>query len=384
MTKHRELTGVNRGYEPGASAGLTLLELMVALCVFLILGSAAVMLVRSHVALYPSQQGQAALNIQLRNSIAQMQIDVMNAGVDYYPGVNAPGAPIGLTIQNQTNTNCFNSATRIYEASCFDTLTILAFDSIPPARPTETYDITSVNRMTLVPANATTTTAAQLAAAYKKNSELLLITGSISPDTGTPKFMTVYLSEDAVVDGSTVTIAWTPGDIVKATNLPDPSGTYTGYYNKNERYALATYPPGGYPAMTTTSTFDTTAVVLKLSPIVYWVKTTDPHNPQLVRTEKQQDAVIADSIVGFKVGAMTWGGSQSSAAGDESPTYLYDPNSYKPPYDFSLIRSVRISLIGRTAINPTSNFVNSFDGGHYRVEAVSAVVSPRNLSMHDQ
>jgi hypothetical protein len=47
------------------------------------------------------------------------------------------------------------------------------------------------------------------------------------------------------------------------------------------------------------------------------------------------------------------------------------------------IRSVRISLIGRTAPNPDGSFQNSFDGGNYRVEAISVVVNPRNLSMND-
>jgi hypothetical protein len=127
--------------------------------------------------------------------------------------------------------------------------------------------------------------------------------------------------------------------------------------------------------------------VLKLSAVTYRVDTTtDSTNPCLVRSQNGVDGVIADRIIGFKVGAMTWAGSRnvSASSGDDVAGYIYDPSTYGYPNDFSLIRSIRVSLIGRTKPDPTSNYTNGFDGGPYRVEAVSTVVSPRNLSMLDQ
>jgi len=60
------------------SAGFTLLELMVAMAVFLIIGGVTLGLFAEHVPLFNRQQDQAALNIQIRNSIMQLQTDVVN------------------------------------------------------------------------------------------------------------------------------------------------------------------------------------------------------------------------------------------------------------------------------------------------------------------
>ena len=51
----------------------------------------------------------------------------------------------------------------------------------------------------------------------------------------------------------------------------------------------------------------------------------------------------------------------------------------------SQIRSVRISLIGRTTPSSYPNYAyrNTFDKGPYEVEPVSVVINPRNLSMKD-
>ena len=60
--------------------GFSLVELMVAMSVFLIVGGAAVALVRRHAPLFNSAQNQAGLNITLRNAVAQLQMEVVNAG----------------------------------------------------------------------------------------------------------------------------------------------------------------------------------------------------------------------------------------------------------------------------------------------------------------
>jgi hypothetical protein len=46
---------------------------------------------------------------------------------------------------------------------------------------------------------------------------------------------------------------------------------------------------------------------------------------------------------------------------------------------------VRVSLIGRTPPGQFTgqNFRNTYDGGQYRIQALSLVINPRNLSMND-
>src|SRR5262249_1266426 len=114
--------------------------------------------------------------------------------------------------------------------------------------------------------------------------------------------------------------------------------------------------------------------VLKLAPTIYQVDASDPANPKLVRTQGGQSNVIAEQIIGFKVGASIWNGTDDS-------TYNFDSSTYS--YDCQPVRAVRVSLIGRTAADPTSTFRNTFDGGPYKIESVSVVVNPRNLSMND-
>jgi hypothetical protein len=122
--------------------------------------------------------------------------------------------------------------------------------------------------------------------------------------------------------------------------------------------------------------FCNTDWVLKLSPITYQVDASDPTNPKLTRTQAGTTNVIAEQIIGFKVGAAIWNGATDS-------TYNFDSKTYSTPYDWSLIRAVRVSMIGRTTSDITNNFRNSFDGGAYKIESVSVVINPRNLSMND-
>src|ERR1035438_4249823 len=118
-------------------SGFSLMELMVAMAVFLVVGGAAVDLFRKHVPLFSQQQSQTAVNVAMRNAAAQMQIDLANAGSGYYAGINIPAWPIGLTIVNPAvGAPCF-TAPSTYGAGCFDTLNIISADpSTPPANPT--------------------------------------------------------------------------------------------------------------------------------------------------------------------------------------------------------------------------------------------------------
>jgi len=127
------------------------------------------------------------------------------------------------------------------------------------------------------------------------------------------------------------------------------------------------------------STFCPTDWVLKISPVIYKVDTTNPANPKLTRIQGGVTSVVADQIVGFKVGASIW----NAATATSNDNYNFDASTYA--FDYSSIRSIRISLIGRTASlnSGQSAYRNSFDGGPYRIEAISTVINPRNLSMKD-
>jgi hypothetical protein len=76
------------------------------------------------------------------------------------------------------------------------------------------------------------------------------------------------------------------------------------------------------------------------------------------------------------VGASIWNGNSDNA-------YSFDASTYN--HDWSLIRAVRVSLIGRTSpiADPNNTFKNTFDQGPYKVQGVSVVINPRNLSMND-
>ena len=115
-------------------AGFTLIELLVAMAMFLVIGGATFSMFAKNAPLFTQQQNTAALNIALQNVVSQMQLDLVNAGTGYYPGMLLPSWPTGVTIINQVPTTACNvAATYTYTAACFDTLNILAINpSTPP------------------------------------------------------------------------------------------------------------------------------------------------------------------------------------------------------------------------------------------------------------
>jgi hypothetical protein len=133
--------------------------------------------------------------------------------------------------------------------------------------------------------------------------------------------------------------------------------------------------------------------IIKLAPgITYQVDTTtDPSNPTLTRTVGSGSPMtVMEQLVGFKIGATTF----NLPAAD--PDYNYDASTYEQngaspgtvvasPYNYSLVRAVRVSLIGRTPPNYNNSykFRNAFDSGPYQVQGTAMVVNPRDLSMND-
>jgi hypothetical protein len=112
----------------------------------------------------------------------------------------------------------------------------------------------------------------------------------------------------------------------------------------------------------------------------------------LVRTQNGVTSTVMDQIIGFKAGASLWNAVETGS-GFNSTYYNYNSALYQlggsgtqEAWNFSLVRSVRISMIARS--NPstttgTTAYHNSFDGGPYQVRGTAIIVNPRNLSMSD-
>ena len=199
-------------------------------------------------------------------------------------------------------------------------------------------------------------TAAQLATYFLDGDQLLFVKSDGS------QMATVVMSRNGQVSGNKVNLQHNP-TAADGTNssLFDPLGISVNPNNK-----LGT-------------TYCDDDWVLKLSPISYSVDTTDPTNPKLIRRRTGVSDVVAEQVIGFKLGATLWNNATSTS----SEEYSFDNSSYG--YDYTRVRSVRVSLIGRTLPNPdpTYKFRNPFDGGPYQIQGVSVVVNPRNMSMKD-
>jgi len=341
------------------SAGFTLIELMVATTVFLVVGGAAFTLFHRHARLFGDQQNQVALNISMRNALALMQIDTVNAGTGYYAGANISSWPIGVTIiNNKAAGSCYNAGANTYTAGCFDQLNIIATDTnTPPSHPDDGgSNCVSTTSAVLFATPPAGTTLAQLAADFNAGDQILVVKGDGSQMT------TAILSKAGKVGGGRVQLQHNP----TAADGSNGAG--------NDPLGLTTNPSNKLG-----STYCPTDWILKLAPVTYKVDTTNATDPQLTRTQGGVTSVVADQIIGFKVGAAIW----SAATASSNDNYNFDASTYA--FDYSSIRSIRISMIGRTApLNAAqTNYRNAFDGGPYKIEALSTVINPRNLSMKD-
>lgn len=409
MTRIAKETAIEQATQcRGHQAGFSLAELLIVLVVFFVFSAAAVSLVRQHIPLFASQQSQSSLNFSMRNAAAQMQIDIVNAGNGFYTGADVAGWPVGVTINNTNaaNTNCYNATTKTYGPGCFDSLTVIAtarntapaniVDSsgnpIPTSSPVSTSTATDLY---LKPSG--TMTAAALAAALTDTGgnpvQILIVTGD-----GT-RMTTAILTGTPSVTGGIVHIQHRKTQAVNGgtdesggggyNNCPnrydpvtcdDPLGISTGNDGKDQ--ADPTKHVNHPEEVTLTDQFDSTSWVLKLAPITYDVDASDPANPKLRRTDPddcKSGCTIAEQIIGFKVGASVWNSTKT-----DDTTYSYNSSADYSSI-WSNVRAVRLTLIGRTDPNgATANFTNAFDGGNYRIEALSVVINPRNLSMNDR
>jgi hypothetical protein len=77
--------------------------------------------------------------------------------------------------------------------------------------------------------------------------------------------------------------------------------------------------------------------------------------------------------------------SNVNLSGPISQVYSYDYTNSDYNSDYTLVRAVRATLIGRTtpSSDPTYRYRNPFDLGAYQIRGSSIIVDPRNLTMND-
>jgi len=378
--------------------GFTLIELTIAITVFLVIGAAAMSLFKQHAALFSDQQYQIGLNVSLRNALSQMENDVVNAGTGWYNAANNVSSwPVGVRIDNNAagGSPCHPPGTATYTSLCFDTLYLIVPDpTTPPGLVASGAGCATPATTGIAGAGSTTpvsmdispvapSTQAQLLAGFTTASQVIFIHVGTSGTTMT----TAVLTKAAVAKGANATITFgeTKSDGTNPTASNDPLHLTT----------TANVDPALVPLTLTNSFCSGTDWVVKVAPIKYWVNTATATNPTLTRTENGIDNPIASQIIGFKVGAsvVTMNGTNTAMVGS-SGNYCYNAALTAPPCynnQYDQIRSVRISLIGRTPpnlyINGNSNrttvFQNGFDQQSYKVQSLSIIVNPRNLSMND-
>ena len=113
--------------------------------------------------------------------------------------------------------------------------------------------------------------------------------------------------------------------------------------------------------------------------ITYYVDATNSSNPKLMRQASGGTTdELAEQVIGFQVGAGTATPLCVSGSNTTDVPYSFNPANYC--YNWTDIQSVRVSIVGRTnPSQPVPNFQNSFDQGPYKIEALTVIVSPRNL-----
>jgi prepilin-type N-terminal cleavage/methylation domain-containing protein len=350
-------TQSSRTATPAKYSGFTLIELMVSMAVFLVIGGAAMSLFQSHANLFSSQQGAVGLNMSLRNALSQIQTDAVQAGNGFFLGgaTTLSNTPIGITITNNANT--------------FDSMTII--QAATSAVPLSGGCISTTTGFATVAGNAVTPPVT--AANFQAGSEIMFMNSNGNQ-------MTVAKVVSATGAG-TINLQYGP-------TLANPAGTNTPGVNGNDPFNLTwTAPLITDPDQLSNQFCGTNGdYVVGLSYVTYTVNNTN----QLIRTSGNNvlnPDVVADQIIGFKVGAATFGGGGSTSTPSYSFTATNTTAANPPGYNnqFTLIRSIRVSLIGRTTPGQFtgSNFRNSFDGQPYQIQALSLVINPRNLSMND-
>jgi prepilin-type N-terminal cleavage/methylation domain-containing protein len=392
----------------GPSRGFSLIELMVAMVVFLIVAGTAFSVFDQHINSIATQENLSGVNLELRNATAQLQMDLSAGGQNLLAGApNAPDFSAGVVIENNVPgvaASCAPTAAYGYPvpSACFDSLTIFGPQDTHCAATTNGYppvlqlavdkgqqSVSSGALYGTDPTNPANNAAD--AACFRSGDEVLVIQfpsgSSLTCTNGNYPYCmnAVTLSSGASTSGS---------DIDLPNSQTDAQGIMTNPSGQNYQDALATsFGPSASAYLVDIGPAS--------SPITYKVQL-NPQNsvdPQLLRCDSNGCAVLADQIIGFKVGAALW--SNEANGQPDIANFFYDSSQYctewngvdcdtaptnNAPYDFSLVRAVRVSLVGRTPprTDVTLNkFSNGFDGGPYLIQQASTVVDLRGISIGD-
>jgi prepilin-type N-terminal cleavage/methylation domain-containing protein len=405
------------------SKGFSLLEMLVAMAVFLVVAGAAFSLFNKHLSLVTQQQNLSNVNIGLRNAMSQLELDLAGAGKNLFSGVQQSGTPVtpfslGVIVRNHTPAAagaCVANANWAYPTNraCFDSLTIInakqcggtnapVLQIDDPGNSTESLASSSIVWGNDFNPGANLATDASC---YKAGDEILVI----QPSTGTAPtcdnnvqfnycMAVVTLTKDAKVSGNKIQLQHNPtgAGTDPLQIIFDPSGL-TNYQNAN---GLGVgYSSGAYIVDLGDGSSDVTYAVVA-NPVV-------GNDDQLLRCTgatctAANSQVLTDQVIGFKIGAILWDNSKTNATDDAN--FFYDASKYctdaipgadcsltpppaNDPYDFSLIRAIRVSMIARTTPNSNAamnrNFRNGFDGGPYLVQQGSVAVDLRTITNSD-
>ena len=364
-------------------AGFSLIELMVAMSVFMIVGGAAIALIRRHMPLFNTAQNQTNLNITLRNAVAQLQMEVVNAGTGFAGATPTAFSPMGVTISKASNTGC--KATATYVSTCFDSFTLISVDSnlpllAPEGDPTGIPADTSQTTLYLTnPAGGTAAQYAAWALLLPPETELMFVQGGTDMPAGQP-LISIVTVKAAVANATNIQITTTSGTKNSngcatglANGTPDPSDPLQD--------PLRIYDFAECGRFTSSFSPGLDYVVKLVNGATYSVDTSNPANPKLVRSTPAGTDTIAEQIIGFTVGAWSSEKCPGCATGAiPTPGYTTNPGDYGN--DWASIRSLQIQLVARATPNSDNvgTFQNSYDGGSYQVQGVSVVVNPRNLN----
>lgn len=415
--------------------GFTLIELMVAMVVFLVVAGTAFSVFDKHMQMVTRQENLSGVNLALRNAAGQLQMDLTKSGQNLLAGIGNSQVSFsaGVIINNNVPlaqggnaANCAPSGAMYsypLPSACFDSITIFGPRSVGCAATPNGYapvlqiadpgnsqeSLSSSSIMWGSDPNNAANNAAD-ANCFKNGDELLVIQlpsggATLNCAAGVASsfcLASVTLTKNAQVSGGKIQLQHNPTggsggpggcpgtactDPQNVINNPN-SNTGTNFNNE----LAAGFSNGAY-IVDIGSTASEVTYGVQINP-------QQANDPQLVRCDSNGCAVLADQVIGFKVGAALWNNDQGGQP--DIANYFYDSSKYcteingadcntvPPPvndqYDFSLIRAIRVSLIGRTppkADATLDKFTNGFDGGPYLIQQASEVVDLRNLSIGD-
>jgi type II secretory pathway pseudopilin PulG len=401
--------------------GSSLLELLVAVALFATISTAAFTLLYQQQNTAIGVNGQVQLSMSLRNAASMLQLDLANAGSNYYQASNISNGVIGVTMINNVvppasgagvSTICHTAGTTIYLNPCFDILNVIWIDpSYPVVNATDitgvagssNYSYTNSGNaygqagvLNPTSASPTTLTLAATASSYKVGDHLFLV-----KQNGSAYTSVVLTAVPTVASGSKAVLFTFQPTAANGTNTlqHDP-------LNITACSGASTCPPAAETTSPFTDSFSGSDYILKLLWATYQVcsgpgSPTTPNapfacdqtatspdiaDPKLMRTFNGVTTQVMDQVIGFKAGGSVWNTPNGSA---DVTSYNYDSSTYTQnstaganAYNFTLLRSVRVSLIARTPPINTKNYVyrNAFDSGPYQVQGTVVVVNPRNMN----